>query len=925
MSSMALWGSRMVPPPRVPTSRDGMETEICREPRRLGMVSIWMVLARSKEDGGNNVGGVGVESTDRTSHGGSNQVLVDVELDEGIDVTLEHVLDDITRDDGLGNDALSTSVNPVDSGGLLIRAVVTRDRNDAHVLEALGRHDGESVLDTLGNHVHAHGVTGGRLETDVQVGAGERSLHRLEAGKVAGGVECLLHDCLASLGVEPELGSSGALEGLEADARSTGHSITGKNRDSTAARVDGLAATAGTGNQDTLGSSHGEEVALPIDDKRAGDTDGKGQVTDDVLAAGTKDALPVVALVRELGPLEAVGEVGRGVGARDDGTADFDRTSEVLQGALERVAGNLATEGHGDHLGVRHLVDALLGDHLLQLGNGALLNGARRLGGLGLGRGQLRLVVGCGGRRGLGSGGDVLAKGQRGRVGIVKLFGASQLLGVDLVIGNVGVLDAPPRSIEKVAVQGDAHGQGNDDPLGKDGILQALQDAANHAAADAVVLEVVILIAELVTGLAGRRREGVVDGGVLQLVLDGGENSDNGRALVGLGGLQDGVQTVRGDLEGVNRRSRHNGAETASQGSQAGERARVAERNGANVDGVDQDKAANHEHLELGHVAALHLLAEQRSLLRSLAVEFGPIVALGHVLGDAVADAVILESATHLDVALDTVNLELDAQDGSVEGEQEDAVEEENPRSEEAELLETALDARGGTKDENTNLDGVVLDDIVALLLDGGLDSVLDDVGGRNIRLLGLLVLLVFLRSTVLNGVGKNGARQNNVLLEANGHDQEWQALGKQDHGDWHTELGGDEQAEQEGEDGGKEDVGEEPEVGAHAAHGKEQGDKRQVHRQVAEHHDEDVESLGVLEEVKELGPAVASPLDQAVAGVHLGGLHDPHLLLLAMRGLDLVAGGIRNLLGNRQKLGGLGIGDGEGESAVLGVAREGV
>lgn len=35
MSSMALWGSRMVPPPRVPTSMEGMETEIWREPRRL--------------------------------------------------------------------------------------------------------------------------------------------------------------------------------------------------------------------------------------------------------------------------------------------------------------------------------------------------------------------------------------------------------------------------------------------------------------------------------------------------------------------------------------------------------------------------------------------------------------------------------------------------------------------------------------------------------------------------------------------------------------------------------------------------------------------------------------------------------------------------------------------------------------------------
>jgi hypothetical protein len=35
MSSIAPWGSRMVPPPNVPTSRDGMETEIWRAPLRL--------------------------------------------------------------------------------------------------------------------------------------------------------------------------------------------------------------------------------------------------------------------------------------------------------------------------------------------------------------------------------------------------------------------------------------------------------------------------------------------------------------------------------------------------------------------------------------------------------------------------------------------------------------------------------------------------------------------------------------------------------------------------------------------------------------------------------------------------------------------------------------------------------------------------
>ncbi|TKW49720.1 hypothetical protein CTA1_150 [Colletotrichum tanaceti] len=880
------------------------------------------VLACGKEDGGNDVGRVGIESTDRASHGRSDQVLVDVELDERIDVAFEHVLDDVTGDDGLSNDALSTSVNPVNSSSLLICAVVARDGNNAHVLEALGRHDGKGVLDTLGNHVHAHGVTGGGLEADVQVRACERSLHGLEAGKVAGRVEGFLHDGLASIRVEPDLGSTGALKRLKADARPAGHSIAGKHSDSTAARVDSLASTAGTGNQDALSGSHGEEIALSINNKRAGNTNGKGQVANDVLAAGAKDALPVVALVGKLGTLQAVGEVRGGGGAGDDGTTDLDGASKVLERTLKRVTRNLATERHGDHLRVRHLMDTLLGDHLLQLGNGALLNRACRFRGSSL----LGLVVGRLRRRRLRGKRNVLAKRQGGRVGIVKLLGASQLLGVDLMVGNVGVLDAPSRGIEEVAIKGNAHGQGNDDPLGKHGILEALQNAANHATADAIVVKVVVLVVELVTGLAGWRGQGVVDRGVLQFVLDRGKNGDDGRALVGLGRLQDVVQAVGGNLEGVDRRGRHNGAEAAGQGSQAGKSARVAEGDGADVDGVDEDETADHEHLELGHVAALHLLAEKGSLLGGFAVVFGPVVALGDVLGNAVADAVILESAAHLDVTLDAVDLELDAQNGSVKGEQEDAVEEENPGSEEAELLETALDARGGAKDEDTNLDGVVFDDVVALLLNGGLDGVLYDVGGRYISLLlGLAVVLLALGFSMLNGVGEHGAGQDDVLLETNGDDEKGQALREQDHGNRDAELGGDEKTKEEGKDGGKEDVGEEPEVGAHAAHGEEQGDKGQVHGQIAKHHDEDVEGFGVLEKVEELGPAVASPLDEAVASVDLGGLHDPLLLLLAVGGLDLVAGGIGNLLGDGKKLGGLGVGDGEGEGAVLGVARQGV
>lgn len=93
-SSMALWGSRIVPPPMVPTSIEGMETEIWRLPFMLRRVSccsvqerpfpllgkgnvlvhdgdavctfynLGRVLARGEEDGRDDVGSVSVEPAD---------------------------------------------------------------------------------------------------------------------------------------------------------------------------------------------------------------------------------------------------------------------------------------------------------------------------------------------------------------------------------------------------------------------------------------------------------------------------------------------------------------------------------------------------------------------------------------------------------------------------------------------------------------------------------------------------------------------------------------------------------------------------------------------------------------------------------------------------------------------------------------------
>lgn len=112
---MADWGSRMVPPPMVPTSIEGMDTETWRSSRTLWRVSGWWlwgwrkgnvlshdgntvgrlhdlrgILTGGEEDGGDNVGGVGVETSHCTSHGGADEVLGDVHLYKIFDFALQN-------------------------------------------------------------------------------------------------------------------------------------------------------------------------------------------------------------------------------------------------------------------------------------------------------------------------------------------------------------------------------------------------------------------------------------------------------------------------------------------------------------------------------------------------------------------------------------------------------------------------------------------------------------------------------------------------------------------------------------------------------------------------------------------------------------------------------------------------------------------
>lgn len=88
---------------------------------------------------------------------------------------------------------------------------------------------------------------------------------------------------------------------VKAYTKTTGHTIAGQDSDGTATGVDGLTASTGTGNKHTLSSGHGDEVALAVNNKCPSNTDGKGEETDDVLATGAKNALPIVVLVRKFG------------------------------------------------------------------------------------------------------------------------------------------------------------------------------------------------------------------------------------------------------------------------------------------------------------------------------------------------------------------------------------------------------------------------------------------------------------------------------------------------------------------------------------------------------------------------------------------------------------------------------------------------
>ncbi len=98
------------------------------------------ILARGDKNRSDNVGGVGVETSDRSGHCRSNKVLVDVEMDESLDGRFQDLCHDLVLDGRLGHDRLSASLKPVDGRWFLVCAKVAREREHRHVWKVLRKH-----------------------------------------------------------------------------------------------------------------------------------------------------------------------------------------------------------------------------------------------------------------------------------------------------------------------------------------------------------------------------------------------------------------------------------------------------------------------------------------------------------------------------------------------------------------------------------------------------------------------------------------------------------------------------------------------------------------------------------------------------------------------------------------------------------------
>ena len=74
------------------------------------------VLAGGEEYSSYDVGSVGIEPTDAASHGRADEILLYVDVNDGLDVGFERRLDDGLGYGGLYHDGLASSLNPIHGG-----------------------------------------------------------------------------------------------------------------------------------------------------------------------------------------------------------------------------------------------------------------------------------------------------------------------------------------------------------------------------------------------------------------------------------------------------------------------------------------------------------------------------------------------------------------------------------------------------------------------------------------------------------------------------------------------------------------------------------------------------------------------------------------------------------------------------------------
>ena len=246
------------------------------------------VLARGKEDGGEDVARMSIETTNTASHGTPNQILLLVEVAQIFNGSLQHLLDDLARNDSFSDNALAASLNPIDCSGLLVRAVVAREREDGHTRELLA-HDGEGLLDTLGDHVHAHSVTSRGCKPDIQRPPGERTAQALQPRKARGRVERIAEGDAAFRRVDPPL-RLGCLDDVrEFDNGPTGHCILREDGGHSPTSIERFASTRSGRDERPFRGGHWDRIQLAVDFERARDPQRNRHVPNDIFTAGAHD------------------------------------------------------------------------------------------------------------------------------------------------------------------------------------------------------------------------------------------------------------------------------------------------------------------------------------------------------------------------------------------------------------------------------------------------------------------------------------------------------------------------------------------------------------------------------------------------------------------------------------------------------------